>query len=116
MLPGKRVTPMIFTTLAAREDMNEANAYVEQWTADAAPSYFELSAGGQKIAVHHSEEEVGTGGAIYHLEVADIDALHATVTDAGIEAKPPADTPWKWRMFFVRDPDGHVLGFYQPLS
>jgi len=95
---------------------HEANAYVERWTADAAPSYFELSAGGQKIAVHHSEEEVAAGGAIYHLEVADIDTLHATITDAGIEAKPPADTPWKWRMFFVRDPDGHVLGFYQPLS
>ena len=48
--------------------------------------------------------------------VADVDAMHARVLEAGYEPlTAPHDAPWGERYFHVRDPDGHELSFARPL-
>jgi methylmalonyl-CoA/ethylmalonyl-CoA epimerase len=44
-------------------------------------------------------------------QVDDVDALHATLTAAGVDAWPPADQDWGARAFGLTDPDGTNLYF-----
>lgn len=90
----------------------KARDYVPESPADA--DYVALTAGTQPIALHATKEEIRGGEAVLHFEVEDVDRFHAMLAERGIEAREPADLPWGWRMFFVRDPDYHILGFYQP--
>lgn len=92
----------------------EARDYVPE--PPAGSDYVALSAGTQPIALHATTEEIRGGADIHHFEVEDVDAFHARLVARGVEVKEPRDLPWRWRMFFVRDPDGHVLGFYSPLA
>lgn len=49
--------------------------------------------------------------------VADVDAMHARVVDAGFAPEfAPRDATWGERYFHVRDPDGHELSFARPLG
>jgi catechol 2,3-dioxygenase-like lactoylglutathione lyase family enzyme len=44
------------------------------------------------------------------VEVADVDALHATAVARGLDiVLPLRDEEWGVRRFFVRDPDGRVI-------
>ena len=44
------------------------------------------------------------------IEVADVDAVHASAVASGHEVVyPVTDEPWGVRRFFVRDPDGRVV-------
>ncbi|MCG7529470.1 VOC family protein [Streptomyces sp. OfavH-34-F] len=44
------------------------------------------------------------------VEVADVDAVHAALVDAGAEiVYGPRDEEWGVRRFFVRDPNGKVV-------
>jgi len=55
------------------------------------------------------------GRAIFH--VADVDALYAQATGAGLEPSfAPCDAPWGERYFHLLDPDGHELSFARPLD
>ena len=54
----------------------------------------------------------GWGRAV--IFVSDVDALHAQLAGAGVEAAPPRDAPWGERYFHVLDPDGHELSFATP--
>ena len=78
--------------------------------------YVTLDAGGQMLALHSTPDEVKSGGAVYHLEVEDVDALHTRIREHGLEATEPEDMPWRWRMTFVNDPDGHCIGLYRPIE
>lgn len=55
------------------------------------------------------------GRAIF--EVADVDAFHAAITEAGIKTDfTPRDAPWNERYFHLKDPDGHELSFMTPIG
>jgi uncharacterized glyoxalase superfamily protein PhnB len=46
------------------------------------------------------------------VEVSDVQALFAEVSDRGAEiAQPPISQPWGGTDFHVRDPDGNVISF-----
>jgi uncharacterized glyoxalase superfamily protein PhnB len=45
--------------------------------------------------------------------VDDVDAHHAQVKAAGVDAKPPEDKPYGVRMYNVTDPEGYEWGFMQ---
>ncbi|MCU0647673.1 MAG: VOC family protein [Gemmatimonadaceae bacterium] len=54
------------------------------------------------------------GTAMLHFEVDDVDAMRATLLARGAPASAIEKVNWlKFRMFEVRDPDGHVLWFGQ---
>lgn len=48
--------------------------------------------------------------------VDDVDAHHARVTAAGVDAEPPEDKPYGVRTYGVTDPEGYQWGFMQRLS
>lgn len=70
----------------------------------------------------HLERGAATGMAVYFI-VRDVDALHDELRDAGAEVlydpdapvRGPGDQPWGMREIWVKDPDGNVLRFGQPL-
>lgn len=55
----------------------------------------------------------GVGVTVYFRHaVPDVDAYCEQVKAAGgTIARGPETAPYGWRMFFVRDPDGYLLGF-----
>ncbi len=91
---------------------DERQAHVKDWTDAGRPGYAELSAGPLKVSLHASDEVVRTGGAMFHLKVANVDEYYGRVRDKGIDVSAPKDEPWGWRMITVTDPDGHEWGFY----
>lgn len=90
----------------------EQKAYVKDWELAGEPGYAELSAGPLRLSLHGSEEEVPSGGCIFHLRVQDVDAFHRQIVGKGAASTAPKDEPWGWRMILVEDPDGHQWGFY----
>jgi catechol 2,3-dioxygenase-like lactoylglutathione lyase family enzyme len=64
---------------------------------------------------HHPAET--PHGVMVSIQVADVDALHARLTDAGVA---PTDSlsnrPWGHRSFAIRDPNGLPLTFFQVLE
>ncbi len=50
------------------------------------------------------------------IEVTNAEALHREFEARGVAIlKPLTDRPWGARDFYVRDPDGYILGFSQTL-
>jgi uncharacterized glyoxalase superfamily protein PhnB len=45
--------------------------------------------------------------------VDDVDAMHARVRAAGVEAEPPENKFYGIRVFQVTDPEGYAWGFMQ---
>lgn len=90
----------------------ERDGYVRDWSQAGNPGYAELVAGPVRLSLHGSEEDVPSGGCIFHLQVADVDEYHSEVRSRGADASAPQDEPWGWRMMMVEDPDGHQWGFY----
>jgi catechol 2,3-dioxygenase-like lactoylglutathione lyase family enzyme len=93
---------------------DDEHRYVPDFEKAGAPCYAVLDAGGFRVALHRSDEPVPAGGFYLHLEVRDVDEAFRSVRARGVECGPPEDFPWGWRMFFVRDPDGHLVGLYTP--
>ena len=59
----------------------------------------------------------GSASASLAVTVADVDAHHARVAAAGASiAYPPTDMPYGVREYAVRDPEGHLWSFQQPLE
>jgi uncharacterized glyoxalase superfamily protein PhnB len=80
--------------------------------------------------VHESEMRVGAStiqlcgrapdpdqgsGLLLIVHVADVDAMHAHVVAAGVEAPPPEQQPYGPRTFGVTDPWGYQWAFWQPV-
>jgi predicted enzyme related to lactoylglutathione lyase len=55
----------------------------------------------------------GGVGVIVSIPTPDADKKHASVLEAGAQPDTtPANKPWGWRSFLVRDPNGLVLDFF----
>jgi catechol 2,3-dioxygenase-like lactoylglutathione lyase family enzyme len=55
--------------------------------------------------------------AVFSLEVDDVDALAARLTDRGVDLlNGPMDRPWGIRTASFRDPGGHVWEIGQPIA
>jgi uncharacterized glyoxalase superfamily protein PhnB len=55
-------------------------------------------------------------GVVVYLEVPDVDAFHGLVVKRGAKTVgPPTSQFYGIRDFFVQDPDGYRLMFYQPI-
>lgn len=68
------------------------------------------------FADEFEKNEPGAGVTIY-LQVDDVDAYHATLTDRGVKGLlEPKTQFYGQRDFPVRDPDGYRLTFYAPVS
>lgn len=81
------------------------------------PGYAAVEIGESKIGLHLDPKfEAGPRRFELHVEIDDADALHAELSDRGIELTEPRDEPWGSRMFSATDPDGHVWDFLQPLE
>jgi uncharacterized glyoxalase superfamily protein PhnB len=54
-------------------------------------------------------------GLLLIVHVDDVDAMHARVLAAGVDAPPPEQQPYGPRTFTVTDPWGYHWGFWQPV-
>ncbi|WP_428266416.1 VOC family protein [Haliangium sp.] len=56
-------------------------------------------------------------GVLVSVPTGDADAHHRLLEQRGASiASPPADKPWGWRSFLVRDPNGLILDFFHVLA
>jgi catechol 2,3-dioxygenase-like lactoylglutathione lyase family enzyme len=90
---------------------DEKHGYFGSYEEAAPCAYVKLTAGGAGVALHVADDVAG-GGGVYHFGVEDVDAYRQGILDRGGAPGEAKDFPWGWRMFFVKDPDGHLLGFY----
>ncbi len=69
------------------------------------------------VCIHLTVDDTRRGkGALYTM-VDDVDALHEAVEAQGANViEPPDDRVYGMRDMYVRDPDGNLLGFGQPLA
>lgn len=66
--------------------------------------------------IRANEAQGGTWDAFFWVD--DVDALHAEMVQRGANVAygPIVQDSYHMREFALRDPDGHVLGFGQPLE
>lgn len=56
-------------------------------------------------------------GVFLQFEVENVDTQYQRVLQENLKpSSEPKDHPWKRREFAIRDPDGYVLVFFQPLN
>ncbi|MFE4860248.1 VOC family protein [Streptomyces sp. NPDC056670] len=56
---------------------------------------------------------------ILEFRVEDVDGVHRQLTDSGLVdafVQPPTTMPWGNRSLLVRDPDGHLVNFFTPVT
>ncbi|MFE9407821.1 VOC family protein [Streptomyces sp. NPDC006704] len=56
---------------------------------------------------------------ILEFRVRDVDAVHRNLVDAGCAAQfvqEPTTMPWGNRSLLLRDPDGHLVNFFTPVT
>jgi uncharacterized glyoxalase superfamily protein PhnB len=75
----------------------------------------ELQAGSSRVHIGGgSPMEPGTGaGALIIVHVADVDASHQRIVDAGVDVDPPQDQPYGPRTCHVTDPWGYRWYLWQ---
>lgn len=60
-------------------------------------------------------EAAANRSAIFEFLVDDVDAEYRRLAAAGVElVTEPAVMPWGNRVFFLRDPDGNLVGLFKP--
>ncbi|GAA4165226.1 VOC family protein [Gryllotalpicola daejeonensis] len=60
-------------------------------------------------------EAAANRSAIFEFLVDDVDAEYQRLSAAGVEiVTEPAVMPWGNRVFFLRDPDGNLVGLFKP--
>lgn len=69
------------------------------------------------VSIHFTIDDVRRGkGALYAM-TDDVDALYEVAKKEGANVvEPPDDRAYGMRDMYVRDPDGNLLGFGQPLK
>jgi uncharacterized glyoxalase superfamily protein PhnB len=86
---------------------------VKEWKKDTMPIYAQMSSGDQKFAIHliRETDTLKVDGMRHYFGVKDVDKHYKTVKENGTEVSQMYDRPWM-RMFYVTDPDGHVIFFF----
>ena len=68
---------------------------------------FFLGGAGLELSRSGARPESLGRGLVLWLQVPDVDAEHARLTDAGVTVRlPPTDQPWGLREAWIEDPDG----------
>jgi catechol 2,3-dioxygenase-like lactoylglutathione lyase family enzyme len=111
-----------FPIVPAR-DLDATRAFYERigfrtvgWWPDAFGGYAILTT--DTLEMHFfrfPELDPATSYAQCYWRVADVDALHATLIRAGLNASIPEDKPWGMREFALSDPNGTLVRVGQPL-
>jgi uncharacterized glyoxalase superfamily protein PhnB len=70
---------------------------------------------GQVMVCGRKPDEGQGAGLLMIVHVDDVDAQHARVVAAGVEAPEPQDKPYGPRTFTVTDPWGYAWDFWQPV-
>lgn len=88
----------------------ETGRQVAAWTKEEPPIWAEMAAGELTFGLHlkTGKEPLVVGGTRHYFMVEDVEAHHAMVKAAGVEAGELVDKPWM-KMFRVLDPDGHEI-------
>ena len=68
------------------------------------------------LALHQAESGEATRGAGIFLEVGDVDALYRELREKGLDADPPEDRDFGYRTFVLRDPQGNLVEFGEPMQ
>lgn len=86
---------------------------VKEWTQKEQPFYAGFDLNGSHFGIHPREENhvVGTSTEFYRI-VENTDDYYKKVKENGGKCDAPSDTVWGARLFMIKDPDGHVWGFY----
>jgi uncharacterized glyoxalase superfamily protein PhnB len=77
---------------------------------------FLLNAGARLSVADERRASVKTShgaGITVALEVADIDAVRRDVEEKGLTPTPIRNHPWNARVFYLADPEGHRIEFWQ---
>ena len=78
------------------------------------PYYVQFNVGGQEFGLDPQGHAKGMTGPVAYVEVDDIEATLATLTDAGAETRQPVtDVGGGRRVAQVADADGNVVGLLQ---
>ncbi len=85
-----------------------------------ASGIFGLRSGGVILAFVQTRREAGEAlgtGVRFYFDVDDVEAHHARGKAGGVEiVSALADKPYRMREYTIRDPNGYVLTFAQPIG
>jgi|SRR5688572_20712536 hypothetical protein len=108
-MQAKAITPILNVS-----DIRQSFAWFERlgwtkcWDWGAPPTFGSVGSGECEIFLCLNGQ--GGAGTWMSIWVDDVDSVHRTCVEQGIEvAMPPTDMPWNVREMHVRHPDGHVL-------
>jgi catechol 2,3-dioxygenase-like lactoylglutathione lyase family enzyme len=85
---------------------------VTVWKYDDEPLYAEMWANNTRFALHTAKDpkSLVVGGMRHYFGVTDVNAHYEILKKNAIEVSGLTKRPWM-RMFYVNDPDGHVIYF-----
>lgn len=94
------------------------------WGGGGEPRGAHLDGGGTKLVLaepHDAADHSWTRGVhgarpVVHLAVDDLDARYEAIGDKSRVVIAPERTHWGTRWFVVRDPDGNLIAFEQPVA
>lgn len=100
------------TVVFYRDRLKLPVSFSTQWFVE-----FALTDGARLSIADHRRTSVKSGrgkGITLSLEVTDIEALWKNADESGLKPSDIRHHPWDARIFYVFDPEGHRLEFWQP--
>ena len=87
----------------------------DSWKYDNPPTFGGISRG--EVRIYFCRECQGSPGTWLAINLDNIDAYYEEITRRGaIVVNPPETMEWGMREMLVKDPDGHLIRFGQPVS
>jgi uncharacterized glyoxalase superfamily protein PhnB len=95
-----------------------------QWGEGGGPRGAQLNGGGVRLVIaedHPADDHSKSGGIAghqptLHLRVDDLDERYASITDRSAVVVEPEATHWGTRWFVLRDPDGNLIAYEEPVA
>ncbi len=78
--------------------------------------WVEFETGPATLALHEASENEATQNAGVFLEVEDVDALYRRLKERGLSVPEPRDQDFGFRTFTLRDPQGNLVEFGEPMQ
>ena len=94
----------------------ETGQMTDDWAQSGMPSYVELRAGENIIALQKVDEVCESARAEFRLEVIDIEGFYNHVCESGAEPGELTCEEGYWKMFTVSDPNGYTWQFCKQLK